>query len=222
MFAGLDSGQDKAVIPWGKIGLQQQDFIEDQFLPFKFEMRRDPSKMNKSQVGQLLEYWHKRQHNTTVAIPFRFKGYRDGRTGEIVGCDRKGKGKVGNNNKGRKSGLPKKYTKSRNGKNDNPAEGQKSDDQQPASGSDSNTDTDGDSEDDSDSSDELPLARPSTSTGQRKMSTTMKQKQDKKKPSDFEGDTDAEEQMQVKRAADARKKKLDAAWQRPWNWREEQ
>ena len=38
MFEGLDSGHDKAAVPWGQIALQQQDFIEDQFLPFKFEV----------------------------------------------------------------------------------------------------------------------------------------------------------------------------------------
>ena len=91
---GLDSGYAKAVIPWGAITSQREEFIEDQFLPPDFEMRRDPSKMNKTQIVQLLQYWHGRQNNRRVCVPFQFKAYKDRSTGEIMSCDRKGKGKV--------------------------------------------------------------------------------------------------------------------------------
>ena len=91
---GLDSRYAKAVVPWGAITSQREEFIEDQFLPPDFEMRRDPSKMNKTQIVQLLQYWHGRQNNRRVRVPFQFKAYKDRSTGEIVGCDRKGKGKV--------------------------------------------------------------------------------------------------------------------------------
>jgi hypothetical protein len=187
MFEGLDSGHDKAAVPWGQIALHQQDFIEDQFLPFKFEVRRDPSKMNKGQVMRLLEYWHKRQHNSGVATPFRFKGYRGGRTGEILVCDRKGKGKVGNNNKDGKGGLRKKDSKSTNRNDDTPA-GELGEDRQPTSDSDPDTDSGNASDDESDTSDELPRVL-----------------------SESDEDTDSEKQKKVKRAADAKKKKLDVA-----------
>jgi len=91
---GLDSGYGKAVIPWGAIASQQVDFIEDQFLPPGFEMQRDPSKMNKTQIVQLLQYWYGRQNNRRVRIPFQFKAYKDRSTGQIIDCDRKGKGKA--------------------------------------------------------------------------------------------------------------------------------
>ena len=208
MFEGLDSGHDKAAVPWGQIALQQQDFIEDQFLPFKFEVRRHPSKMNKGQVIRLLEYWHKRQHNSRVAVPFRFKGYRGSRTGEIVVCDRKRKEKMGNNKKGGNAGPLKIVTKSTNRKDDTP-EGEIAEDRRPASDSDPDADSGNDSDDESDSSDKLPLTQPSTSKGQGKIRTAKKQKDDETGLS--EEDTDSEKQKQVKRAADARKKKLDMA-----------
>jgi hypothetical protein len=92
---GLDSGYEKAVIPWGAITSQRADFIEDQFLPPGFEMQRDPSKMNKTQIVQLLQYWYGRQNNRRVSISFQFKAYKDRSTGQIINCDRKGKGKAG-------------------------------------------------------------------------------------------------------------------------------
>jgi len=90
-------------VPWTSIRDRQEDFIEDQYLPFGFKIQHDPSKMNKSQIKTLLEYWYKRQMNVKVKVPFRFKAYKDRSTGEVreaVGGDgnpsektkRKGKG----------------------------------------------------------------------------------------------------------------------------------
>lgn len=93
IIVGLDSGCEKAVIPWGTIGSDQNSFIEDQFLPFGFLIQKDPSKMNKKQIETLLQYWHRRQNLPNVANAFRFRAYKDRSTGEIIVVDRKGKGK---------------------------------------------------------------------------------------------------------------------------------
>lgn len=143
---GLDSGHEKAVVPWGTIGSQQEDFIEDQFLPFGFNLQKDPSKMNKSQMLELLEYWYQRQNNPRVPVPFQFKAYKHRATGEIVKVDRKGKGKARNIKATRKKGKTGK--------------GSKQDEEQVLSahdtGSDSNADTDSDSGNDTDSEDSEP------------------------------------------------------------------
>lgn len=111
MSLGLDSGHVKAVVPWGTIGSQQEDFIEDQFLPFGFNVQKDPSKMNKSQILELLEYWYKRQNNPKVPVSFRFKAYKCRATGEIIQVDRKGKGKAGNTRTSGKKGKTGKRSK---------------------------------------------------------------------------------------------------------------
>jgi hypothetical protein len=215
IFVGLDSGHDKAVIPWGKIGLKQEDFIDNQFLPFKFEIRRDPSKMNKTQVLGLLEYWYKRQHNSRVTTPFRFKAYRDRRTGDIVDCDRKGKGRAGNKKGRRKAEPSKTNAEVSKKKHTTPSsESDKEDEQHSHTESDPNTDSDRESEDDSDSGDELPLAGPSNSKVNGKMRNADNKKDKKKVLSGSEEDADSEEEKKVKRAAEARKKKLEAAKQK--------
>jgi hypothetical protein len=83
---GLDSRYQKAAVPWGAVGAQREAFIEDQYLPFGFQLQKDPSKMNKHDVTTLLEYWYKRQINDRVPIAFRFKSYRDKSTGDIIKC----------------------------------------------------------------------------------------------------------------------------------------
>lgn len=54
--------------------------------------------MSKTQIQKLLQYWYKRQDNPRVPAAFQFKAYKDRSTGDIVKCDRKGKGRAVENN----------------------------------------------------------------------------------------------------------------------------
>lgn len=66
--------------------------------------------MNKREVEALLTYWHKRQRNPGVAMPFRFKAHKDRSTGDVVDAKYEG-GTVKKSNTSRARARGKKGTK---------------------------------------------------------------------------------------------------------------
>lgn len=107
--SGLASRFPKASVPWNDVVRNQKVFIDDQYLPFGFELK-EPSKMNKHKVEALLTYWHKRQRNPGVAMPFWFKAHKDCSTGDVVDAKYEG-GTVKKSNTSRARTRGKKGTK---------------------------------------------------------------------------------------------------------------
>jgi len=71
-------------VPWNDVTRNQSDYIDDQYLPIGFQLQKEPSKMNKTEIETLLLFWYKREQSSRVPVAFQFKAYKDRSNGHVV------------------------------------------------------------------------------------------------------------------------------------------
>ena len=72
---GLACGKAKATVPWGHIADHLDDYIKKDYIPTNI-LFREPTKMGSAQVGEVLQFWRRRQQRNPQDI-FRFSKWKD-------------------------------------------------------------------------------------------------------------------------------------------------
>ena len=67
---GQDSGNEKAVIPWGDLARRTSEYIKAEYIPDGIVFR-DPSHLREDDVTALLSHWYERQQEASKVLRFQ-------------------------------------------------------------------------------------------------------------------------------------------------------